>query len=1094
LTTSTTQQDELTAGSAPYGERRITEYRTDDAAAVAEMFNGSQDGWPGGFGGGQHFTAEMVRDYVDSDRPLAVFLSWDGDTCAGWCSFCEYPEERGVAGYVDLLNSASAFRGRGHGRDLLRAALQRTIDLGYRRLDLHTWDGNMRAVPLYKKSGYFWAPDTHVHMENYLPLLLGTPALADFWRDADWYQSYVRDLSVKEDLFLDGKMRIYPYEFHHDNRFVKATIDAAARGLTGLETERWRISCRVDDRRLIVGRPRTARWEVENHSGRPLSLTLSAQGAAGLRLVKDATVTIDDRYVTEAPVIVEDGYQTPAYGQRSPRVESLVLIDGLPMRLETGVEVKQPVELRLAPRRLSLPVGEAREVVLQVKSNLDDQATVTLTLVPSPGLALETTGGEGKTADSAIELPIEAESYAGATPRLRALEAGAQELEVHATVSIGEERIAMVPVRLPAPVIARGATVAFQTERPRGDHAERDVRERELRVETATHRLVVALREGQFHLEDAATGAHLAGGMVSAGPPFAWNLQERVVHEVSVEQQPGAATVRLRGATPHLTSAVVEHELHLSTDGLLRISTAITNTGHAPLEAQAALDIHAGHLPRAILPTRYGLVRTEDPEFPDWGDIHLKQPSMFGEGWTAREGEGKVAGLLWSEASRIDVGRWNLASLRQGEGVLAPGARRVLSPIYLYTGPGDWQTVRALWRNLLAPDAPRVAPPARAVVALEGEVAPEVLLAGRANQVRLSNLGSRAIEGELHWDVPDGWTLNPTSAEVSDLSIGKDQELTATVSHAGGRPGAAAVRAALHGERATQRVFDGASIDLGVASSAVAIREETRDGHRLLTVDNGHLRFRLAPEFMGSIVALETVDDGVNHALSAFPAPREFGWMRPWYGGIHAAVYSPGQGWFASAARLYEERFEVGPAEEAGHDGRTWRGLAVRGMLRSKGLKGLELRATYLTTAGSNLLAARVAVCNHTGATLTVDAALVAYLQPGGTVEDAELLLDREGRQRLHRMQRTITVRGEELAVVRNSRNGRSVAIVCCRGEADPHVQRMDWGALGAHGGVTAGLRLGPLEEKSFLAFVALAQDEAEADAYRALTGARGLP
>jgi len=76
LTTSTTQQDELTAGSAPYGERRITEYRTDDAAAVAEMFNGSQDGWPGGFGGGQHFTAEMVRDYVDSDRPLAVFSIW----------------------------------------------------------------------------------------------------------------------------------------------------------------------------------------------------------------------------------------------------------------------------------------------------------------------------------------------------------------------------------------------------------------------------------------------------------------------------------------------------------------------------------------------------------------------------------------------------------------------------------------------------------------------------------------------------------------------------------------------------------------------------------------------------------------------------------------------------------------------------------------------------------------------------------------------------------------------------------------------------------------------------------------------------------
>src|SRR5438270_5285751 len=35
---------------------------------------------------------------------------------------------------------------RSHGRDLLKAALQRCIALGYRRLDLHTWPGNMKAI------------------------------------------------------------------------------------------------------------------------------------------------------------------------------------------------------------------------------------------------------------------------------------------------------------------------------------------------------------------------------------------------------------------------------------------------------------------------------------------------------------------------------------------------------------------------------------------------------------------------------------------------------------------------------------------------------------------------------------------------------------------------------------------------------------------------------------------------------------------------------------------------------------------------------------------------------------------------------------
>jgi hypothetical protein len=132
-------------------------------------------------------------------------------------------------------------------------------------------------------------------------------------------------------------------------------------------------------------------------------------------------------------------------------------------------------------------------------------------------------------------------------------------------------------------------------------------------------------------------------------------------------------------------------------------------------------------------------------------------------------------------------------------------------------------------------------------------------------------------------------------------------------------------------------------------------------------------------------------------------------------------------------------------------------------------------------------------VRNHTSATLQAEAALAAFLQTGGTTADAELLLDQEGRLRLLRAQRTTGVGGEEWAAVRNPRDGRTAALICSR-PAGAHVQRTDWGTLGAHLGVTASLRLGPQEEQSFLAFLALARDEAEARAYRVLSGCRGLP
>src|SRR5256714_2351856 len=325
------QESPAPSGGLGGGPRRGgAEFTAADAAAVAAMFNNSEEGWPGGFTDGVPLTAERVLRMERDVQPLATFIAWDGDTAAGYCSLFDYPGERGMAAYVGLLNVATAFQGRGHGRDLLKAALQRCIALGYRRLDLHTWPGNMKAVPLYKKTGYVWVPESEVHMENYLPLLLGMPALADFWAETDWYSTQVRDLAVKEDLYLAGKMRVYPYEFRHGDRYVRATIDATAKGLTALETERWRVSCTVDDRRLIVGRTRAVRWEVENRTGRPLALTLLAAAGAGLRLAKEETVVVADRHAAEAALTGEADHPTPGLGPRPPRGGSLLPLHGPP--------------------------------------------------------------------------------------------------------------------------------------------------------------------------------------------------------------------------------------------------------------------------------------------------------------------------------------------------------------------------------------------------------------------------------------------------------------------------------------------------------------------------------------------------------------------------------------------------------------------------------------------------------------------------------------------------------------------------------------------------------------------------------------------
>ena len=124
----------------------IKTYEPSDAASIARMWNESDDGWPGGFTGGVPFTEEVVRRWLNEDRYLDVFLVVADERVAAYCSVYEYASEP-TAAYVALLNCHPAYWKRGFGRELLKKSVARATALGYKRLDLHTWPGNMRAVP-----------------------------------------------------------------------------------------------------------------------------------------------------------------------------------------------------------------------------------------------------------------------------------------------------------------------------------------------------------------------------------------------------------------------------------------------------------------------------------------------------------------------------------------------------------------------------------------------------------------------------------------------------------------------------------------------------------------------------------------------------------------------------------------------------------------------------------------------------------------------------------------------------------------------------------------------------------------------------------
>src|SRR3990172_7584930 len=117
--------------------REIRPFRPEDAASVARMWNESDSAWPGGFTRGVPFTAERVLDDQSRTRFVETYLALQDGRTVGYCSMMQFWQDPRVA-YVALLNAHPAYHGQGIGRDLLRAAVAKTVELGYDRLDLHT--------------------------------------------------------------------------------------------------------------------------------------------------------------------------------------------------------------------------------------------------------------------------------------------------------------------------------------------------------------------------------------------------------------------------------------------------------------------------------------------------------------------------------------------------------------------------------------------------------------------------------------------------------------------------------------------------------------------------------------------------------------------------------------------------------------------------------------------------------------------------------------------------------------------------------------------------------------------------------------------
>ncbi|MCU0494873.1 MAG: GNAT family N-acetyltransferase [Chloroflexaceae bacterium] len=1011
-----------------------------DAAKLAAMWNASSSQWPGGWNQGVPWQPANAVEWLGRQQAVDMLVWEVGDEIAGFCSFWARPEEPGVY-YIAIVNVAPAFQGRSLARKFLVHFVERARQLGASRLDLNTWSGNLKAVPLYKKCGFCWLPGTSVRMHNYLPAILNLPLARPFFERHDWYSSFQRALTQVEDKETWQGMEVFSYRFAAGGEQLNVWVDRQARAITAVETDDLLVAALARVSEPPRGLPTIMRWRLTNKRNQPLPVTLIASGNDDLRLElrESLTLAAGESREIEATVHVSATMAEVASDKPAPAIRSLLLLDGQPLELRTGLRPQAAVAVSTHPPYVTLIPGVPQTVELQLASHVQSPLAASVSLTPEAGLHVDWT-------EQRLELAAEARF--GLALTLRAEAGGVYQLPV--ALRLEHEGQA---THLPASPQAIFAL-------PPGGVLGANLGDK-LRIENEHGRMLLEKIGSDLHIT-ASNGEELLTLESFAAPPVNpsewWNNR----FELKLEQSNGAVLAEAVCESKDNPGFVLRKRLTVNAGPLAELAYEFENRASEERRFQVYQEFTGnGGDATCVLPLAAGVTEGRWEVFPGYADTDFCKPANFAERWLALEFRQATVGLLWG--ADVEKVAWALSS-RHYE--CPPQGRVQPDSLHIYMGAGGWQAVQRAYRRMVG--LPATPPPAATpFFSARLEPAPLLLNGDEAEATLVVEQRThRPISGSVEVQLPEAWTLQRRDAEAqrrgeAGNSLILDFEgvkwdtpfrvpLTLRTSAV---PGAYVGRLLVHGdERDLElplplfRLGDG---------SQVQVQFHEQHGQPVRTI-------------------------GVNQLASPFPAASAIGWISPWYGGITPVLEAPGEQNFPGA--LWRESFSVELLAMGDMNGLQWQGVVQRAELSSPKLRGLRLELETLTLGGSPLVKLVYRLHNRSSATMRVPTAgWLVFVAPGGVRGETVLWGPNE---QLKPGEDIVWLQMERWAAAQHPASGTTLALV----SANQKLGIVTWGDGENHLYMTNELVVPAHGSAELVAYLVLADDLEEARRYRQLT------
>lgn len=883
---------------------QIVEYHDGLAPEVADMWNASRDSW----GGDTALrSAEDVIAQESNLGNLKVFLAMEGKEVVGYCSFSEYREDEG-ASYIPLLNVRPTHHGKKIGKMLVLEAIKESVKQKWPRLDLYTWPGNTKAVPLYKRCGFFWEDrDETTHLMNFLPTVLNTEALSEFFIQADWYEDSRRVIEVQPDGRNENQFTYYAYEWEtKSGRKLKVEFERSGRGIRMIETDDYLIKAEVEGFSLVAGGSYNIRYEIVNKSGIPLTVGIQGEDHKEVAFSFSETVDVSESATVTAPFYLSEAKEEQSKWRTHPSVVTRLSINGREAVFKVGIEPKFPANVAaVAPETRYYP-GRKSVFYIELENNYGEEAAFSAVL-PGDGML--------DLYDPKVAVTLKPKQKASIPISFSLIKNGFYSPEIKFTVQRNGKEDAVFAKKIG--VAFKGLGVKFYGESDKYWWAANGL----------YHFTLSKLDNEIMPLRDQVTSTLL---FPKLGKPYGSEFSKRRPDRIEFLSEEGSAGIKAyykSGEFPGLEMAVTAR---LFAEGLLEHRFEVSNQLEQPSGSDVWVNLPIYHeLDQLVIPYEDKIIEHKSTAMPDYGQW---DPEKFTENWLFSDKKGMPEGFSWPSGANMNFQSWHFY-VEQNLGIIQGGQTVQSEPVYMSLGAFQtWEDFRSF--ALQAGAAERVLTESPILLSINKG---NPVISGETAEVVIEHKMKSLLHGEAKLNFNGTTMLSKSFHRENAANIVSDSmNLT--------NPGSLAL-IGLEG------IHDGVGFESSKlvfvqSPGEVAFSRGIQGGKEVLTASNGPVEISAAPEFYPALYSLKV--NGTEWLDHSFPELGPKSWWNPWSGGFRSAFSED-----LSSASIAKETSRGRFVSFKDQFANVWKGIELKTEItKHEKYKGITMKQYFLLVPG----------------------------------------------------------------------------------------------------------------------------------------------